>query len=452
MRLLSVRLIISLIVGVALVSLLSTYYEVRREKQGLRNELERRAEVLGESLVGNVEPHLDKGSLKELKRVVERFSNREHLAGVAVFNAKLEPIAQSPGLKQDAQSQSFAVPEAIQQNKKQGRFVRRATGSVFIYALPLHQQDQHQQDQIVGELVIVHDASYINAQSAQVWREDFLRVLLQVVLIALITLLIVRWSIAGPIARAAQWMKALRTGRAGAIRAVMPDLDLLRPLAREMETLAESLTVARSAAETEAQLREAGASLWTPERLSVHVRAKLGESRLFVVSNREPYSHTRRGNSVQAIVPASGLVTALQPVLCSCDGVWVAHGSGDADLETVDSHDRLRVPPQEPKYTLRRVWLTKEEEEGYYYGFANEGLWPLCHIAHTRPVFRVSDWEHYAKANMKFAKAVLEEMAGTEQPVLLVQDYHFALLPQHGKKSAAGRARGYFLAHSVAQS
>jgi trehalose 6-phosphate synthase len=206
-------LIISLIVGVALVSLLSTYYEVRREKQGLRNELERRAEVLGESLVGNVEPHLDKGSLKELKRVVERFSNREHLAGVAVFNAKLEPIAQSPGLKQDAQSQSFAVPEAIEQNKKQGRFVRRATGSVFIYALPLHQQDQHQQDQIVGELVIVHDASYINAQSAQVWREDFLRVLLQVVLIALTTLLIVRWSITGPIARAAQWMQALRTGK-----------------------------------------------------------------------------------------------------------------------------------------------------------------------------------------------------------------------------------------------
>ena len=199
----------------------------------------------------------------------------------------------------------------------------------------------------------------------------------------------------------------------------MPDLDLLRPLAREMETLAESLTAARSAAEKEAQLREAGESLWTPERLSVHVRGKLGNSRLFVVSNREPYSHIRRGNSVQAIVPASGLVTALEPVLCACDGTWVAHGSGDADLETVDGHDRLRVPPQEPKYTLRRVWLTKEEEEGYYYGFANEGLWPLCHIAHTRPMFRVSDWEHYCKANAKFAKAVLEEMAGTEQPVAL---------------------------------
>ena len=430
MRLLSARLIVSLILGVTLVSLFSTYYEVRREKQGLRNELERRAEVLGESLVGNVEPRLDKGSLKELKNVVERFSNREHLAGVAVFNAKLEPIAASSGLTQGLQPRALVVPQAIARNAKQSQFVHQASGVVHIYALPLHQQDQ-----VVGELVIVHDASYINAQSALVWRETFLRVLVQVVLIALITLLIVRWSIAGPIARAAQWMKALRIGRVGGIHTAMPDLDLLRPLAREMETLAESLTAARSAAEKEAQLREAGESVWTPERLSVHVRGKLGNSRLFVVSNREPYSHIRRGNSVQAVVPASGLVTALEPVLCACDGTWVAHGSGDADLETVDGRDCLRVPPQEPKYTLRRVWLTKEEEEGYYYGFANEGLWPLCHIAHTRPMFRVSDWEHYCRANVKFAKAVLEEMEGTEQPVLLVQDYHFALLPRLVKKA-----------------
>ena len=430
MRLLSVRLIISLIVGVTLVSLFSAYYEVRREKQGLRNELERRAEVLGESLVGNIEPRLEKGSVKDIKRVVDRFSNREHLAGVAVFNTKLEPIAASSGLPQNLQPESIAVPQAITQNAKQSQFVHRASGVIHILALPLHQQDQ-----IVGELVIVHDASYINAQSALVWRETFLRALVQVVLIALITLLIVRWSIAGPIARAAQWMKAMRVGRAGGIRAAMPDLDLLRPLAREMETLAESLTAARSAAEKEAQLREAGESVWTPERLSVHVRGKLANSRLFVVSNREPFSHVRRGNTVQAIVPASGLVTALQPVLCACDGTWVAHGNGDADLETVDGRDRLRVPPQDPKYTLRRVWLTKEEEEGYYYGFANEGLWPLCHIAHTRPMFRVSDWEHYAKANVKFAKAVLEEMAGTEAPVLLVQDYHFGLLPRLVKKA-----------------
>jgi len=212
------------------------------------------------------------------------------------------------------------------------------------------------------------------------------------------------------------------------------DLGVLRPLAKEMTTFAESLTAARSAAEREAQLREAGESLWTAERLSVHVRNKLGSNRLFVVSNREPYSHVRQGKSIQVIVPASGLVTALQPILCACDGTWVAHGSGDADRETVDRHDRLAVPPEEPRYTLRRVWLTKQEEEGYYYGFANEGLWPLCHVAHTRPIFRAPDWECYEAANQKFARAILEEMSGTDSPVVLVQDYHFALLPQLVKK------------------
>jgi trehalose-6-phosphate synthase len=124
------------------------------------------------------------------------------------------------------------------------------------------------------------------------------------------------------------------------------------------------------------------------------------------------------------------LVTALEPVLRACDGTWIAHGSGDADMQTVDQHDRLRVPPDDPHYTLRRVWLTKDEEEGYYYGFANEGLWPLCHIAHTRPLFRASDWERYQAVNQKFARAVLDEIEDVTNPVVLLQDYHFALLPR----------------------
>src|SRR5215470_9168126 len=178
-------------------------------------------------------------------------------------------------------------------------------------------------------------------------------------------------------------MRALRTGR-GAIRIKIPDLELFRPIAREVATFAESLNTARSAAELEARLRESGESIWTADRLAVHVRARLEDGRLFVVSNREPYTHVQRGKSIEVNVPASGLVTAIEPVLRACGGTWVAHGSGDADSETVDSGGRLMVPPDDPHYTLRRVWLSKEEEEGYYYGFANEGLWPLCHIAHTR--------------------------------------------------------------------
>ena len=125
----------------------------------------------------------------------------------------------------------------------------------------------------------------------------------------------------------------------------------------------------------------------------------------------------------------SGLVTALEPILCACDGTWVAQGTGDADRETVDASDHVRVPPDHPQYTLRRVWLTTEEESGFYYGFANEGIWPLCHIAHTRPVFRAEDWRYYRDVNLKFAEALLEEIAPEPNPVVLVQDYHFALLP-----------------------
>ncbi len=170
--------------------------------------------------------------------------------------------------------------------------------------------------------------------------------------------------------------------------------------------------------------------LWTPERLRVSIQKKALQNTLFVVSNREPYMHVHKGKGVEMIIPASGLVTALEPILRACDGEWIASGSGDADRETVDEDDRLRVPPDKPEYTLKRVFLTKEEEEGYYYGFSNEGLWPLCHIAHTRPIFRTSDWQAYQDANRKFADAVLAEMEGVEKPLVLVQDYHFALLPR----------------------
>jgi trehalose 6-phosphate synthase len=429
MRLLNARLIVSLILGVTLVSLLSSYIEVRAERRHLRGDLERRAEVLGESLAGNVEPYLQRQSPRELERIVERFSHREQLAGVAVFNKQSEPIALSSDLPKALTTRPSSVALAIREDKAQAQFVRQDGTTLFIYAVPLHLRDE-----VAGSLVMIHDAHYIDVQTARIWRSSFLRVLVQVLLISLTTLLIVRWSIAGPIARAAQWMRALRTGRFAGSRAEFPDLDLLKPLAHEVTTFAESLSAARIAAEKEAQLREAAESVWTADRLSVHIRSRLHESRLFVVSNREPYTHVRQGKTVQAFVPASGLVTALEPVLCASDGTWIAHGNGDADRETVDRFDRLRVPPEDPKYTLRRVWLTKEEEEGYYYGFSNEGLWPLCHIAHTRPLFRSSDWEHYRGANEKFAEAVLKEMKGVEQPVLLAQDYHFALLPRMVKK------------------
>jgi alpha,alpha-trehalose-phosphate synthase [UDP-forming] len=426
MRLLSARLIISLIIGVTLVSLSSSYYQVLVDKRGSRRDLQRRSEVLGDSLARLVERDLERdASPTTVQRTVQRFANRENLAGLAVYDPKGHVVAVTTELAPLMNTAPAVVSQVLAEDHEADVFQKIGNASVHIYALPLHSQDR-----VTGALAIVHDAGYIRSRGLRIWREAFLSTLALVVLIAFITLLIVRWSIEGPIARTANWMRALRTGRAPSTRIKVPDLELFRPLAREVATFAESLTTARSAAETEAKLRDEGQSQWTADRLAVHVRSRLQDGRLFVVSNREPYSHERRGRSWEVSVPPSGLVTALEPVLRACNGTWVAHGSGDADMEAVDQHDHLSVPPEDPQYTLRRVWLTKEEEEGYYYGFANEGLWPLCHIAHTRPLFRANDWQHYQAVNRKFADAVLQEMEDSANPVVLVQDYHFALLPR----------------------
>lgn len=159
------------------------------------------------------------------------------------------------------------------------------------------------------------------------------------------------------------------------------------------------------------------------------LKSDLKGDEILVVSNREPYIHVRRENKIETQRPASGLVTALEPIMRACSGTWIAHGSGSADKEVVDRHDHVGIPQEKPAYRLRRVWLTPEEEAGYYNGFANEGLWPLCHIAHVRPTFRTADWEKYLAVNQKFARAVTEE-AGSDDPIILVQDYHFALMPR----------------------
>lgn len=169
---------------------------------------------------------------------------------------------------------------------------------------------------------------------------------------------------------------------------------------------------------------------WNPETLRIALANELPGSEVIVVSNREPYIHNKLDDGTMQIQrPASGLVSALEPVTRACGGTWIAHGSGSGDRDAVDSHDRVMVPPSNPSYALRRIWLTDEEQDGYYYGFANEGLWPLCHIAFVRPVFREADWRMYREVNEKFADAVVAE-AKRPDPIVLIQDYHLALAPR----------------------
>jgi trehalose-6-phosphate synthase len=425
---LSLRLILFLVVGITLVTFLVASNQVRSEKRGLRADLQRRAEILAESLQEIVEPALEHDSRDQLRHIVERFGNRERLAGVIVYGDHGEVLAESSTLRArfDAPSVPLTVSDGTEEGT--GEFLNLNARPVYAYFLPLRSRSG-----VIGSLAIFHDADYIEAQSATIWRDTLWHVIAQVLLIVLVTVLIIRWTVVLPISRMAQWMKDLRAGRV-LPRPNLPKEDFLAPFSQEVTNLARSLSEARASAEEEARLRETGESMWTAERLRVSVQSKL-LGPLFVVSNREPYMHVRRGKNIETLVPASGLVTALEPILRACDGNWIAHGSGDADREVVDKRECIRVPPEQPEYTLRRVWLTQEEEEGYYYGFSNEGLWPLCHIAHTRPIFRSSDWKSYQDANRKFADAVLEEMAGAEAPLLLVQDYHFALLPRMVKQA-----------------
>jgi trehalose 6-phosphate synthase len=176
--------------------------------------------------------------------------------------------------------------------------------------------------------------------------------------------------------------------------------------------------------------------MWTRTDLHDLIASKMSGVKFIVVANREPFIHKYDGDRITLVRPASGMATALDPIMDASGGTWVAHGGGDADREVVDEFDRVRVPPDDPTYTLRRVWLTKEQEKGFYYGLANEGLWPLCHVTFTPPVFRPTDWEMYREVNRLFADAVLQE-AGDGPAFVFIQDYHFCLLPRMLKEANA---------------
>ncbi|RJP23477.1 MAG: trehalose-6-phosphate synthase [Deltaproteobacteria bacterium] len=273
----------------------------------------------------------------------------------------------------------------------------------------------------LGDLVLVHDMSFVQRRSEETKRYVFFFFIGLGAVISLITVAIAQLSWRG-------WLEG--------VRALMRGEGLLRPAGTdpsaappELRPIASDLRALIRDMESEYRARDETQVNWSPEALRTILHNDLRGEDILVVSNREPYIHARRGERIDVSRPASGLVTALEPVMRACSGAWIAHGSGTADRDVVDANDRVAVPPGKPIYSLRRVWLTDEEEAGYYYGFSNEGLWPLCHIAHVRPTFRTSDWKRYNEANRKFAEAVAQE-AKTSDPIVLVQDYHFALLPR----------------------
>jgi trehalose 6-phosphate synthase len=350
-----------------------------------------------------------KGARPRVVRYFQRIMQGERIFAIGFCSRAGKLEYASPGFP-------AAVRCEPNTTEQRSRVLRLADGPLHVSENPISGEAG-----LLGELVIVHDMSFVERRSADTKKYVLWLFAGIAAVVALITMVIAEISWRGWVAG----IKALLSGET-LLRSplgVANTAPELRPIARDLQALVRDLEAERSG-------RDESQTTWGPEALRRILRQDLKGDEVLIVSNREPYVHVRRKDNVIEIQrPASGLVTALEPIVRACSGTWIAHGAGNADRDTVDGNDHVMVPPEHPAYRIRRVWLSREEEQGYYYGFANEGLWPLCHIAHTRPTFRAPDWEHYRNVNQRFAGIVADE-ARTEDPIILVQDYHFALLPR----------------------
>jgi len=407
----AIRFVLLLILGLAVVTWAASVLVHRTTREWFEKDMGLRARLAVNGARRAIVAHWRSGELGDLTGVLEEITHDERIMAAAACSTDFRLLARTSSFPADLSVQRLGEgarppPDAPASAWKSSNVTETLLGgNVFVSSIPLIDGDR-----ALGYVVLVHDLSFMERREATTQRFLLLAFGFLALAASAVTIVAARVSWR-------DWIEELRTVlRGGSQR---PEFQ---PILRDVRDL-----VSRISAEGESD-REGG--VWTPQRLKQTLLLRLHGEKVVLVANREPYVHERAPDGrVRVMHPASGLVTALEPVMRACSGTWIAHGSGPADRETADKHGRLRVPPGEESYVLRRVWLSPEEEKGYYYGFSNEGLWPLCHIAHTRPAFRSEDWEHYRTVNEKFADAVREEV-DTDDPIVLVQDYHFALAPQ----------------------
>ena len=416
--------ILPIVIIVAIGFTIFGVFQVRFEEEKMLDDLKRKAKAVAESMELSAKYLLLNNDLRSAKALVERFQLRERLQGGVIYDAQGNIVAITQRFEEWKEKDKPYVNEILESKIPRGALETFKHYSVYSYVLPVLDDE----DKPLGLVEVIYDTAHVFAILTELWRRISITLIIMVIAIALITLLIQRQIFILPVKRLTQWFHYFQKGEIDS-RHPIKEKGELGKLASEVEEVALSLRIARRTLSDQASARLEKEEIWTEAKLKNLVQAKLGENAFFVVSNREPYMHVIDEPSVKAncIRPASGVVTAIHPILCACGGMWIAHGSGNADRKFVNSKDKLGVPPEDNRYILKRVWLSKEEEEGYYYGFANEGLWPLCHNTHTRPIFRESDWQMYKRVNMKFAESVIAELPA-KSPFIFIQDYHFTLL------------------------
>jgi trehalose 6-phosphate synthase len=408
------RFLAALLASGALLAWVATAVVERTTRQWFEDDIASRAGQVGSSARHDLLSHWSPSEGDALGRIIGNIARDERIMAAAVCTVRMEMLARTPLLP--AQITCETIARRMAESHVQSAYLSEERsvwgavwglpgGDVHVSVVPLVQEDQ-----LPGYLVLVHDLSFVERREAKTRSFLFFAFGLLALGASVITIVAARLSWRG-------FRKELRRF----IQGESQRKEFL-PIIRDVRELVERLAAER---ELDGQ-----SGAWSPQRLKQTLVRHFPGEKVIVLANREPYIHDRKKDgSIQVLHPASGLVTAVEPVLRACSGVWVAHGGGSADRASVDRQDHVRVPPGEESYSLRRVWLTKEEERGYYYGLSNEGLWPLCHLAHMRPLFRGGDWAAYSAVNRKFAEAVCKE-AESDDPVVLVQDYHFALAPR----------------------
>ncbi len=418
--------ILPILIVVALGFTVFGVMQVGFTEEKLMDDLRRKARTVDESLEMSIRYILLHDDLQSAQRLVEQFQNRERMQGCVIYNASGSIIAITRRIADWKNQERPYIKDILVSRRARGSLEKFGDYSVYSYILPVLDDE----GAVLGLVEVIYDTSYMFNTLAELWRRVSITLIMLLLLITSIALLVQRQMFILPVRRLTRWFSHFQKGETDTLRPFEEKGEFGR-LVSEVEQVALSLKVARRAVSDDAHERIAKTEAWTEEKLRDFVHAKLGENAFVVVSNREPYMHVldEISDRPKCIKPASGVVTAIDPILRACGGTWVAHGSGAVDRKFVNSKDKLGVPPDDIRYILKRVWLNKEEEEGYYYGFSNEGLWPLCHVTHTRPIFRESDWRLYREVNRKFADSVLEEMP-SGNPFVFIQDYHFTLLPR----------------------
>jgi trehalose 6-phosphate synthase len=376
-------------------------------------DLEIRTSLITNTIQEPLQALVNEGSRLKVLRFLNRISLDERLFALGFCDANRKLLYKTLAFPDTVNCSDPAGDPGSDKGAGPRRLVELGRGLIHVAVNPVEVEGA-----AYGYLVMVHDMSFVQRRSEDTKKYVFYLFVGIGAIISLITVVIAEWSWRGWVAGLKSLIRRETFGST-AHEVQMPEL---RPVARDLQALIREL-------ESERRSRDESQVNWSAETLRGILHDDLKGEEILIVSNREPYIHLRHNDRIEVRRPASGLVTALEPVMRACSGTWIAHGSGDADREAVDAYDHVMVPPDKPAYRIRRVWLSGDEEAGYYYGFSNEGLWPLCHIAHTRPTFRSSDWSAYVHVNAKFTEAVVAE-AKAEDPIILVQDYHFALLPR----------------------